>query len=211
MGNDLDWQAHRDYLIKLAELDYNYDEKMYHNSKNKKGWYVDHYRAVLGKEPAGPPLPDGSFEKVKQAIQLYKFPNPRLIRAVFDPQQALSGRNMLMFAHFAGFEFTFGVRVTSVVDEMRKSTNNEDMQVWGYSYRTLKGHFEVGEIKFIVDKNLATGEISFEIDAYSRPDRIPNLFYRVGFRIFGRPLQKYFAKTSIQRLRKISESVLTKI
>jgi hypothetical protein len=204
METSLSWETYQDQLKKLAALDYNYDEKIYHASKDKQGWNVDSYQASLAKEPPGPPLKSGAFAAAKNAIQLYKFPDPRLIRAVFDPHQDLAGRNMLLLAKFMGFSFTFGVRVTAVVDEVRKNENNESLQVWGYSYRTLKGHFEIGEIRFEVSKNLGTGEVSFEINAYSKPDRIPNIFYRTGFRIFSRPLQKYFARSSIQRLQRIA-------
>lgn len=208
MGKDLSWERYRAQIEKLAALEYNYDEKIYHQSKDKQGWNIDRYRTILAREPAGPPAPNGPFMASKNAINFYQFSDPRLIRAVFDPQGALPGRNMLMLARFMGFHFKFGVRVTSVTDETRKTEKGEDVLVWGYSYRTLRGHFEIGEIRFLVDKNLVTGEVGFEIDAYSKPDRIPNFFYRVGFKIFGRTLQKYFANSSMRRLREISDEAL---
>lgn len=211
MGKDLTWERYRAQIERLAALEYNYDDKIYHQSKDKQGWHIDRYRALLAKEPPGAPIPEGPYLVSKNAINNYQFPDPRLIRAVFDPGGALAGRNMLMLAHFMGFEFRFGVRVTSVTDETRKTEKGEDVQVWGYSYRTLGGHFEVGEIRFLVDKNLATGDVGFEIDAYSKPSRIPNLFHRVGFKVFGRSLQKYFARSSIQRLQRLSKEALRKV
>lgn len=204
----MNWQDYQDQIQKLSALEYNYDDKMYHDSKDKSGWFVDHYEATLAVEPAGLPIKQGPFEVAQDAIKLYRFPNPRLIHAIFDPQQELSGRNMLMFARFAGFTFTFGVRVTAVSDDVRKNAQGEDIKFWGYSYRTLKGHFEIGEIRFEVNKNLKTGEVGFIIDAYSKPDHIPNLFYRTGFKLFGRRLQKYFASSSIQRLQRMSQAAL---
>ena len=208
MADSVSWEPYRSEILRLAELDFNYDEKVYHSSNDKKGWNVDRYEAILAVEPAGPPLSKGPFEVAKQAIRLYKFPDPKLISAVFDPNRDLPGRDMLMLAHFAGFRFTFGVRVTSVIDEERSNSKGQKIKVWGYSYRTLTGHFEIGEIRFEVLKNLDTGEVGFEINAYSKPDRIPNFFYRTGFRIFGRPLQKYFAKSSIERLQKMAQQAL---
>ncbi|MBC7457039.1 MAG: DUF1990 domain-containing protein [Bdellovibrionaceae bacterium] len=208
MANDINWQDYKDQIQKLSSLEYNYDDKMYHDSKDKIGWFVDHYEATLAVEPPGLPIKNGPFEVTQDAIKLYRFPNPKLIHAIFDPEQELSGRNMLMFARFAGFTFTFGVRVTAVNDEVRKNTQGDEIKFWGYSYRTLKGHFEIGEIRFEVNKNLKTGEIGFMIDAYSKPDHIPNIFYRVGFKLFGRILQKYFASSSIQRLQRISQTAL---
>lgn len=204
MGTDLNWEQYRDQINELSKLEYNYEEKLYHDNKDKGGWYIDKYHASLAVEPKGPPTSDGPFEKVKKAIKLYQFPEPKLITAVFDPEGPLPGRNMLMFAKFLGLTFTFGVRITKVVDEIRKNDQGQDVQVWGYAYRTLRGHFEIGEIAFSVSKNYDTGEVVFDVDAYSKPEQIPNLFYRTGFRIFSRPLQKYFAKSSVKRLREIA-------
>ena len=204
MAENLNWETYQEQIQRLASLDYNYDDKVYHASKDKQGWHVDRYQASLASEPKGMPITNGPFEVAKNAIQLYQFPDPRLIRAVFNPESDLPGRNMLLLANFMGFHFTFGVRVTAVVDELRKNEKGEAIKVWGYSYRTLKGHFEIGEIRFEVSKNIETGEVFFDINAYSKPDRIPNFFYRTGFQLFSRPLQKYFAKSSIQRLQRMA-------
>lgn len=206
----MSWHLYKEQINTLAHLPFNYDEKLYHEAKDKSGWFIDRYQASLAVEPPGEPIKDGPFETVKNAIRLYQFPDPKLIRAVFDPDSALVGRDMLMLARFMGFNFRFGVRVTSEVNEVCENKEGENVRHWGYSYRTLQGHFEVGEIRFEVAKNLETGRVLFEIDAYSKPGRIPNLFYRVGFKIFGRSLQKYFAKSSIERLREISEEALSK-
>jgi len=202
--NTQDWETYKSRLSALDTLDYNYDEKIYHAAKDKSGWKIDHYQAQLALEAPGEPVPYGPFEKVKNAIQLYKFPDPNLIRAVFEPERELSGRNMLLIAKFAGLSFYFGVRVVAVIDEVRKTKDGEDLQVWGYAYRTLKGHFEIGEIRFEVSKNIKSGLVSLEIAAYSKPDLIQNPFYRAGFRVFSRPLQKYFASSSIHRLQEIA-------
>ncbi len=204
MGRNLDWKSYQEQIRQISALEYNYDDKVYHESKDKKGWNIDRYQAHLAVEGPGEPLAKGPFNAAKEVINLYKFPDPQLIQAVFDPSGELNGRSMLMFGYFMGLKFSFGVRVTKVIDEIRQNQTKQNVRVWGYSYRTLKGHFEVGEIKFELLKNLTTGEIDFEINAYSKPDRIPNFFYRVGFKIFGRSLQKYFATSSIERLQEIA-------
>ncbi|UYL07701.1 DUF1990 domain-containing protein [Bdellovibrio sp. SKB1291214] len=203
MAKNLSWTDYKDQIKNISSLDYNYDVTTYHTKKDKRGWKIDRYHAVVGKEAPGAPVSEGPYERVRLAVELYHFPNPRLIRAVFDPHDELLGRNMYMIAHFMGMTFNFGVRVTRVIDEI-KTINNTQMKMWGYSYRTLKGHFEVGEITFVVSKNLNTGIIDFSINAYSTPDKIDNLFYQTGFRVFGRPLQKHFAYSSIRRLKRIA-------
>lgn len=206
-----DWLTYSDRIKALEALEFNYDEKTYHDSVDKMGWFVDKYDAVLAVEPAGEPIPLGPFEVVKNAIGRYQFPDPALIRAWFDPDIELARRNMLMQARFLGLKFYFGVRVTSVIDEQVTHTNGEIEKRWGYSYRTLKGHFEIGEIRFIVSKNFSSGEVKFHVDAYSRPDQIPNLAYRIGFKIFGRSLQNYFARSSIERLKEVAQNSLNQL
>jgi uncharacterized protein (UPF0548 family) len=75
--------------------------------------------------------------------------------------------------------------------------------VWGYGYRTLEGHFEKGQINFSVHKNLTTGAVHFRIQAMSQPGHIRNPFYWVGFKLFGRGLQRRFAHQSLARMRQL--------
>jgi len=199
-----DWRRHSDQLRRLAGLNFNFDVQDYEKSTDKMGWKVDRHHALIATEAPGEPVAGGVFERCKSALNSYEFPDPRLITGIFDPRSDLGGRNMLLRARFLGFTFFFGVRVTSVVDEIRFGEHGEPLRVWGYSYRTLKGHFEIGEILFEIAKNLENGQVTFEINAYSKPDRIPNFFYRAGFRLFGRSLQKYFARSSIRRLRRLA-------
>lgn len=204
MGKNLSWQDYQKQIDSLSSLDFNYDEKVYSLTKDKKGWHIDSYKINLSQEPPGEPLEQGSFAAAQNAIINYQFANPRLIQVYYDPNSPLVGRNLLMFAKFAGFRFTFGARITIVIDETKLNNHNQPIKAWGYAYRTLKGHFEIGEIRFEVTKNLITGEVLFNINAYSKADRIPNLFYRVGFYLFGRPLQKYFAYFALRRMQKIA-------
>jgi uncharacterized protein (UPF0548 family) len=199
-----DWAHYKDRISGLSALTFNYDVKTYESSADKMGWVIDHHHAEIGSEPPGPPLQDGAFAKAVHAIRNYEFPDPKLIRALFDPGQELRGRNMLMQAHFLGFTFYFGVRVVEIVDETRPNEAGHPSTAWGYPYRTLQGHFEIGEIRFLIEKDHVSGKVSFFIDAYSRPDRIPNIFYRLGFRLFGRSLQKYFARSSIERMQMLA-------
>ncbi len=205
MAKDLSWRAFEKQIQGLSTLGFNYDEKIYHASQDKRGWNVDRYHTSLASEPIGEPVLNGPFEASKSALALYQFSDTRLVQAYFDPELPIEGRNMLLLGKFAGFTFPFGVRVTAVIDEMKTNESGQSIKVWGYSYRTLQGHFEIGEINFLVSKNIETGEVFLDIAAYSKPDRIPNFFYRIGFKLFGRMLQKYFANSSMKRLQEIAK------
>jgi uncharacterized protein (UPF0548 family) len=80
--------------------------------------------------------------------------------------------------------------------------------VWGYGYRTLEGHFERGQIDFTIHKNLTTGTVQFRIHAVSQTGRIRNPFYWLGFKLFGRWLQRRFARESLRRMQRLVAAAL---
>ncbi|WP_201783247.1 DUF1990 family protein [Hymenobacter sp. AT01-02] len=119
-------------------------------------------------------------------------------------------RVMVLRGQFLFFTFWFGVRIGGVTDEVQALFSGQQEQVWGYNYRTLEGHFERGQIDFTVHKNLTTGRIRFHIHAFSQTGRISNPFYWIGFRLFGRMLQRKFSTESMKRLRAQVEEMLRK-
>jgi hypothetical protein len=114
-----------------------------------------------------------------------------------------SFRIMILRARFWFLTFYFGVRVANVVNEVRMTEKQGRVSVWGYSYRTLEGHFEMGEITFEVWKYHQTGEVRFRVHSYSKPAAIRNPLYRLGFAIFGRSLQRRFARTATERMQQL--------
>jgi hypothetical protein len=137
----------------------------------------------------------------------YTFPPPDLITGIFVPDEPLEKRTLLLRGQFLGFSFWFGVRVGGIFDETRTTPAGPE-QVWGYNYRTLEGHFERGQIDFTVHKHLETGRVEFRMHAYSQLGRIRNPFYWLGFKLFGRGLQRRFARESLRRMRAQVEAAL---
>lgn len=179
----------------LKDLDFSYSEPDRLAGKYQDDWYHDYRKESLGVDF---PSADGrfhGFNEVKKLLVDYKFPNPDLIIGKFEDSGPLLGRNILLLAKFLGFKFTFGVRVVAVVDEQRR-IENEVFDCWGYSYRTLQGHFEEGEIRFEIQRNVLTFETYFLIESYSRVGQINNPFYWIGMKLFGRTLQKKFVSDS---------------
>jgi Domain of unknown function (DUF1990) len=163
------------------------------------GWNIDHREAPLPSEAPGPPGNAGSFAIARQILASYAFPPPRLIRGAFDPDAPLADRPMLLTATYLWMTFELPVRVSRVIDIERQGADGPE-RVWGYSYQTLAGHLERGEITFEIVKLLATGLVRFRIESFSQTGHIANLFYRVGFRMVGRRLQKRFAVESLRNM-----------
>ena len=202
------WQQ---YQARLAYYDHarvNYDYAHPSQQTSATGWRRDDYATDLPAEAPGPPAAAGSFAAAQEVLRRYAFPPPRLITGIFRPDQPLETRVMLLRASFLGFTFWFGVRVSGVTDEAARPTPAGPERVWGYGYRTLEGHFERGQIDFTIHKNLATGAVQFRIHAVSQKGHIGNPFYWLGFKLFGRWLQRRFARESLARMRQLVAEAL---
>lgn len=190
------------YSRRLRELDklpFNYDASQY--AADQPEWNHDSYQTSLPPESPGPPDEDGAFARAKQILIDYRFPDPNRIRGHFDVDGPLFGRTMLLEGKFLWLTFEFGVRIVDVIDETSTDEHGNAITQFGYAYRTLQDHWEIGEIKFHIVKQTETGEVRFLIRAYSKPDRIANILYRIGFWLLGRRLQTQFAHRCLDRMR----------
>lgn len=190
---------YRARLEALAQSKYNLDLERTSEYTAQAGWNIDQHEAELPPEPPGEPIQGGSFEAAQRIVREYRFPPPDLITGIFLPEQPLETRVMLLRARFLLFTFYFGVRVGGVIDTVRDTPQGKE-RIWGYNYATLEGHFERGQIEFTVAKRITTGAVSFRIHSFSRTGTITNRFYRIGFLIFGRGLQRRFARESLRRM-----------
>ena len=195
------WEQYRAQLQSYTDAKVNYDFARQHEYTSATGWRLDDYATDLPAEAPGPPEAAGAFAAAQDVLRRYAFPPPDLITGYFDPAVPLEKRIMVLRAHFLVFNFYFGVRVSEVTDEAARATPGGAERVWGYGYRTLEGHFERGQIDFTVHKNVTTGAVQFRIHAVSQSGQIRNPFYWVGFKLFGRILQRKFARESLRRMR----------
>ncbi len=194
-------------LTALEKLGLNLNLERREDFTAANGWNLDQYEADLPAEPPGEPLEVGPFKAATEVLREYRFPPPDLITGIFLPDEPLEKRVMLLRARFLIFTFYFGVKITGVTDELR-DTKDGKMRVWGYRYATLEGHFESGQIEFLIAKNLQTGAVKFTIDAFSKTGLIQNPLYRLGFHLFGRRLQVHFARQSLVRMQRLVTKTL---
>jgi uncharacterized protein (UPF0548 family) len=164
-----------------------------------RGWKVDDYCQPLPAEAPGSPEPDGSWERARRLMERYEFADPAIVRAIYAPDSDLAGRDMLLEARFWGLRFHLGVRVSAVIDGERVE-DGRPIRAWGWSYRTLQGHLEMGQMDYEVLKRLDDGSVEFRIHVVSRPARISNPIVRLGFLLFGRREQTKFARNACQRM-----------
>ena len=197
------WERYLTRLASYQDAKVNYDVSRQREHTSATGWRCDDYATDLLPEAPGPPAAHGPFAAAQDVLRRYTFPPPSLITGIFKPDEPLEHRLMLLRGRFLGFSFWFGVRVSGVTDEAARPTPAGPERVWGYGYRTLEGHFERGQIDFTLHKNLTTGAVQFRIHAVSQTGRIRNPVYWLGFKLFGRMLQRRFARQSLARMRQL--------
>jgi uncharacterized protein (UPF0548 family) len=174
-----------------------------------EGWVTDDYCEPLPSEAPGPPVSGGSWAVARDLMSRYEFADPSIVRAVYHPDRPFEERDMLLEIRFHGLRFHVGVRVGGVIDEIR-ALHGRRVRVWGWSYRTLQGHFEMGQMDYELWKWLDNGEVEFRIHVVSRRARISNHLVRLGFRLFGRREQIRFAHRACERMAQLTAAALTR-
>src|SRR6201995_1101461 len=97
----------------LAQRDINSDPGRPPQEGRPEGhWHVDSVAAVVGREPAGGPIPGGPWETACSVVRQDEFPDARTLRAVYRGDQPLLVRDMLLEGRFLILRFYLGVRIT---------------------------------------------------------------------------------------------------
>lgn len=189
----------------LGELPLNFDPEAPH--PESEGWRRDAYCEPLPSEPPGPPVEGGPFRIAQRLLRDYKVADPSIVRAYYDHDAALQGRDMLLELRF-GLLRTYGAcRVGRVIDEGR-TVDGRPVRVWGWPYRTLEGHVEQGEMSWEVWKWLDTGEVQFRVHSYSRMVRARNPLTTIGVRLIGQRQRHRWLTSAGGRVRELTVAAL---
>jgi uncharacterized protein (UPF0548 family) len=196
-------------LARLERAPLNFDVAALAGASPGNGWTITDRRQPLPSEPPGMPDPEGSWEVARQLMRGYEFADPSIVRAHYDPDVPLQGRTMLLELRALGVLRLFvGVRVAAVYEQTRQS-GGRDVHVWGWGYRTLAGHVEMGQMDWEVWKWLDSGEVEFRIHAVSRPAPIRNPLVRLGFQLLRGPERRAFLDSTQRRMRAFTELALS--
>jgi uncharacterized protein (UPF0548 family) len=171
------------------------------------GWLVDEYREALPSESPGPPVDGGPFRTAQTLLRDYRIADPNMVRAYYDEDASLEGRDMLLELCFLCFRAFGGCRVGPVTDESRE-VDGRPVQIWGWPYRTLEGHIEQGEMSWEVWKWLDTGDTEFRVHSYSRMVGSRNPFTIVGVLLFGQRQRRRYLTSACRRMRELTTQAL---
>ena len=174
----------------LREKGLNFEPRPVEEYTPERGWHADAVRQ---------PLPRGSWEVARRLVEAYCMADPALVRATWDHDAPLLGRDMLLKLRlYRVLSVYAGVRVTRVWDETRGGE-----RVYGFEYGTLTGHVERGRMDYEV-RERGDGTVDFRIHAHSRPSGEGLPWVRLGFRLFGRREQLRFYARCCERIARLS-------
>lgn len=164
------------FVESLKDDSFSYPEVGASRDSAPPRYSVDHNRILLGSG-------EEAFERTKQAVREWRmFEVPGLELFYRDTPIAV-GRNVAPLARHIGFYSLNSCRIAYVIDEPGR---------FGFAYGTLTEHAEIGEERFTVEFDPATGEVWYDVFAFSRPG---HSLVRLGY-FYARFRQKSFAQAS---------------
>ena len=184
-------------LAKLEELSISFDED--ERAQMRAGderWHPVRSGAVIAREPPGPPVPDGPFERARELVAEYRFSDPSIVSATFDRARPLLGRRMLLEIRVLGLRYLCGTVVGAVRDERK-----EGETVFGFRYDTLEGHIERGEEWFLLRKDHASGAIHFTIASRWQRGELASGWTRAGFTVLAGRYRAIWLRRAHARMR----------
>jgi len=152
------------------------------------GFTVDHNRIVIGSGKA-------DFERAKQAIRSWEMFNFPWAKLCWPDTPIETGQTVGEIVKHLGFYSLNACRIVYTIDEPDR---------FGFAYGTLPEHAETGEERFSVEFDRATGEVTYDLFAFSKPNQ---LLAKIGYPI-SRYLQKRFAPESKAAMRRAVGTVL---
>jgi uncharacterized protein (UPF0548 family) len=172
-------EAIRSFLASQANLGFTYTAVGATASVPPEGYAVDHTRIKLG-------LGEEVFTKATAALQRWEQFRLGWVEA-WPPRATIeTGDLVAVVARELGLWWLNACRVVYVVDEPGPVSQ------YGFANGTLPDHAEAGEERFLVEWDRASGEVWYDILAFSRP----HLFLtRLGYP-YVRWIQKRFGRES---------------
>jgi len=180
----------REFLASQSKLGFTYTAVGATASLPPADYVVDHTRIKLGQG-------EEVFMKAKAALGRWQQFRLGWVE-VWSPETPIqTGEVVAVIARNLGLWWLNACRIVYVVDE------EEPIQRYGFAYGTLPDHAETGEERFLVERDRASGEVWYDILAFSCPHL---LLTRLGY-LFVRRVQKRFAKASAAAMLRVVNNV----
>jgi len=172
----------REFLKSREEDSFSYPEVGASLNTPPSGYNIDHNRMMIGRGI-------DEFERAKTAIRQWKMFDVRGLELCFADTPIEVGRNVAPLAYHLGFYSLHSCRIVYVIDEPMR---------FGFAYGTLTEHAEIGEERFTVEIHPESGEVWYDILAFSRPG---HFLVKLGYP-YGRYKQRQFAVGSKEAMKR---------
>src|SRR5271165_6898489 len=149
----------RGFLTVQSKLGFTYTAVGATASLPPADYVVDHTRIKLGQG-------EEVFMKAKAALGRWQQFRLGWVE-VWSPETPIqTGEVVAVIARNLGLWWLNASRIVYVVDE------EEPIQRYGFAYGTLPDHAETGEERFLVEWDRVSGEVWYDILAFSRPQHL---------------------------------------
>lgn len=180
-----DSQRIRRFLEEQSTLPFSYEAVGATLATPPTGFALDHSRATLGSGRA-------CFERACAHLRDWRMFDLGWVD-VADPAAPIEpGTCVAVLASVAGFWSMNACRIVQVLEP------RGGVERFGFSYGTLPGHVERGEERFTIELDARTGDVTYDILAFSRPHPL----WARAATPFIRRLQRRFARDSISAMRR---------
>lgn len=175
----------RRFLASQARLGYTYPAVGATGGQAPAGYVLDRTRIVLGQ---GEPV----FAHARTVLERWGQFDLGWVEAWPPETPIRDGAVVAVLARLFGLWWLSACRIVAVIDETGPLTR------FGFAYGTLPDHAGSGEERFLLEWDRATGEVSYEILAFSRPRWI---IARLAYP-YMRSLQRRFGRESAAAMRR---------
>jgi uncharacterized protein (UPF0548 family) len=180
--------AIRKFLVEQAKLDFTYVAVGATAAVPPDGYTVDHTRIKLGTGEA-------VFTNARAALERWDHFRLGWVEAFPSETAIAHGMVVAVIARKFGIWSVNACRIVYVIDDPGP------IHRYGFAYGTLPDHVETGEERFMVEWDPATGEVWYDILAFSRPR---HLLIRAG-NLYIRRMQKRFGRESAAAMQRVVE------
>jgi uncharacterized protein (UPF0548 family) len=182
-------EAIREFHATQAKLDFSYQALCATQTEPPPGHDVDHTRVKLGEG-------EGVFTSARDGLRRWEHFRLGWLQ-VWPPDAPIEvGESVALVARQCGLWWLNACRIVYVVKE------SEPNERFGFAYGTLPEHAESGEERFVVEWDRGSGEVWYDILAFSRPR---HFLTRLGYP-YVRRVQKRFARESAAAMRRAANN-----
>ena len=170
------------FLDSVSKSSFSYENVGLSLTGSPTGYNVDHNRISIGSDVQ-------DFELAKAAIKNWKMFDFPWVQLCWSNTPIEVGRTVAIVVGHFGFWSMSAARIVYVIDEPNR---------FGFAYGTLTDHVESGEERFSVELDRTTGEVWYDLFAFSRP---AHPLAKLGLPV-SRYLQKSFTADSLAAMKR---------